>query len=217
MEKQFWEEKWQAQELGFHLPFVHPILKRNLAAFDLPAGAAVFLPLCGKTLDIGWLLEQGLRVVGVELSELAVSQLFESLGVSPDVSPRGDGRVWRHGALTVFQGDFFALTAYDLGDVALVYDRAALVALPAAMRERYAAHLVRVTKRAPQLLITFEYDQQRMEGPPFAVPAKELARLCGDSYAVDCLSRKDVIANQPAFRERGLDRFEEIAWRLAPR
>lgn len=216
MEKQFWEEKWQAQELGFHLSFVHPILKRNLDGFDLPAGTTVFLPLCGKTLDIGWLLEQGLRVVGVELSELAVSQLFESLGVSPDVSPWGDGRVWRHGALTVFQGDVFALTADDLGDVAMVYDRAALVALPAAMRERYAAHLATVTVRAPQLLITFEYDQDRMDGPPFAVPAEEVERLYGSGYALDCLSRKDVIDNQPAFRERGLDRFEEIAWRLAP-
>lgn len=216
MEKQFWEEKWQAQELGFHLPFVHPILKRNLAAFDLPAGATVFLPLCGKTLDIGWLLEQGLRVVGVELSELAVSQLFESLGVSPDVSPWGDGQVWRHGALTVFQGDVFALTADDLGDVAMVYDRAALVALPAAMRERYAAHLATVTAHAPQLLITFEYDQNRMDGPPFSVPAEDVERLYGSSHELECLSRKDVIDNQPAFRERGLDRFEEIAWRLTP-
>ena len=216
MEKQFWKEKWQAQELGFHLPFVHPILKRNLAAFNLPAGATVFLPLCGKTLDISWLLDQGLRVVGVELSELAVSQLFESLGVSPDVSPWGDGQVWRHGALTVFQGDFFALTADDLGDMAMVYDRAALVALPAAMRERYAAHLASVTARAPQLLITFEYDQDRMDGPPFAVPAEEVERLYGGGHALDCLSRKDVIDNQPAFRERGLDRFEEIAWRLLP-
>ncbi len=217
MEKQFWEQKWEAQELGFHLSFVHPILKRNLAAYDLPDAATVFLPLCGKTLDIGWLLEQGLRVVGVEFSELAVGQLFESLGVSPDVSPWGDGQVWRHGALTVFQGDFFALTADDLGDVALVYDRAALVALPAAMRERYAAHLARVTKGAPQLLITFEYDQDRMDGPPFAVPADEVARLYGNSYSLECLSRKDVIGNQPAFRERGLDRFEEIASRLTPR
>jgi len=216
MEKQFWEEKWRAQELGFHLPFVHPILKRNLAAFNLPAGATVFLPLCGKTLDIGWLLDQGLRVVGVELSELAVNQLFESLGVRPDVSPWGDGRMWRHGALTVFQGDVFALTAGDLGDVAMVYDRAALVALPAAMRERYAAHLATVTARAPQLLITFEYDQNRMDGPPFSVPAEDVERLYGSSHVLECLSRKDVIDDQPAFRERGLDSFEEIAWRLTP-
>ncbi len=216
MEKQFWEEKWRAQELGFHLPFVHPILKRNLAAFNLPAGATVFLPLCGKTLDIGWLLDQGLRVVGVKLSELAVSQLFESLGVRPDVSPWGDGRMWRHGALTVFQGDFFALTTDDPGDVAMVYDRAALVALPAAMRERYAAHLATVTARAPQLLITFEYDQNRMDGPPFSVTAEDVKRLYGSSHVLECLSRKDVIDNQPAFRERGLGRFEEIAWRLTP-
>jgi len=216
MEKQFWEQKWEAQELGFHLSFVHPILKRNLAAYDLPDAATVFLPLCGKTLDIGWLLDQGLNVVGAELSELAVRQLFESMQVTPDVSPWGDGWVWRHGTLTVFQGDVFALTAKDLGEINLVYDRAALVALPAAMRERYAAHLVATTERAAQLLITFEYDQQRMDGPPFSVPSDDVERLYGNSHAVDCLSRKNVIDNQPAFRERGLDRFEEIAWRLTP-
>lgn len=216
MEKQFWEQAWQAQELGFHLPFVHPILKRNLAAYDLPAGATVFLPLCGKTLDIGWLLEQGLSVVGVELSELAVRQLFESLEVTPQISSWGDGQVWRHGGLTVFQGDFFALTAEDLGKVGLVYDRAALVALPASMREAYAAHLAAVTHHVPQLLIAFEYDQNRMAGPPFAVPSQAVAKLYGDSYTLNLLSRKNVVDNNPSFREAGLDRFEEVAWQLTP-
>lgn len=217
MESRFWKEKWVKHELGFHLPFVHPILKRSLPRFNLTQGARVFLPLCGKTLDIGYLLSEGYRVTGVELSEVAVSELFQELGVAPEVSDWAGGRCWRHGDLTVFQGDFFALTAEQPGSVDLVYDRAALVALPLEMREQYAARMPELTGRAPQLVITFEYNQAQMDGPPFSVPAANVAELYAESYELEELSRKDVIANQPRFQEAGLSRFEEVAWRLSPR
>lgn len=217
MESTFWQSKWIKHELGFHLPFVHPILKRSLPLFNLPKSARVFLPLCGKTLDIGYLLAEGHKVIGVELSEIAVSELFQELGVEPDVSGWAGGQCWRYGDLTVFQGDFFALTSKELGPVGLIYDRAALVALPHEMRERYAARLVELTATAPQLLIAFEYDQARMDGPPFSVPAVNVEHLYSEHYELDERSRKDVIANQARFREAGLDRFEEVAWRLLPR
>ncbi len=214
MEEQFWKERWENRELRFHLPFVHPILKRSLPLFNLAEGSRVFLPLCGKTLDIGYLLSEGYTVVGVELSEIAVSELFDELGLKPEVSDWAGGQCWRHGDLTVFQGDFFALTAQQLGAVDLVYDRAAMVALPEAMRERYAAHLPEITGSAPILLICFEYDQSRMAGPPFAIPATKLQQLYGRRYHLTELSRKDVIAHQPAFQEAGLEHFEEISWQL---
>lgn len=217
MEEQFWKERWENRELRFHLPFVHPILKRSLPLFNLSKGSRVFLPLCGKTLDIGYLLSEGYSVVGVELSEIAVSELFDELGVKPEVSGWAGGQCWRHGELTVFQGDFFALTAEQLGVVDLVYDRAAMVALPAEMCERYAVHLPEITAGAPILLICFEYDQSRMAGPPFAVPDSKLERLYAGRYKLAELSRKDVIAHQPAFLEAGLEHFEEISWLLAPR
>ncbi|WP_101674301.1 thiopurine S-methyltransferase [Alloalcanivorax mobilis] len=214
MEGSFWKDKWQKHELGFHLPFVHPILKRSLPLFDLPDRARVFLPLCGKTLDMGYLLEQGYGVVGVELSELAVRELFQERNLVPEISDWAGGQCWRHADLTVFQGDFFALTAQSLGPVDLIYDRAALVALPPPMRERYAEALPGLTATAPQLLISFEYDQARMDGPPFSVPPAWIERAYGRAYHRQELSRKDVIAHQPRFQQAGLGRFEEVAWRL---
>lgn len=217
MKNEFWQERWEKRELRFHLPFVHPILKRSLPLFDLPKNGRVFLPLCGKTLDIGYLLAEGHQVVGVELSDIAVAELFRDLDLKPEVSDWAGGQCWRHGGLTIFQGDYFALTPEQLGPVDLVYDRAALVALPEEMRDRYAARLPELTGTAPQLLICFEYDQARMDGPPFAVTAAILQALYGERYELTELSRKDVIAHQPAFREAGLDRFEELAWQILPR
>ncbi|MDW5377186.1 thiopurine S-methyltransferase [Halomonas sp. HP20-15] len=217
MEHAFWQSRWQNDQLGFHLPFVHPVLKRNLPGFGLAADARVFLPLCGKTLDIGWLLGQGYRVVGAELSEIAVAQLFAELGADPQPSEWAGGRCWRHGGLTVFQGDIFALTAAELGSVDLVYDRAALVALPPAMRPRYTEHVLALSAGAPQLLITFEYDPAEKDGPPFPVPQGELRRHYGQRYAITELSRKDVLQDSLNFREAGVTRFVEVAWRLDER
>lgn len=214
MEPDFWEERWQQNEIGFHLPCVHPLLERFLPVLELDEGATLLLPLCGKTLDIGYLLSLEYRVIGVELSELAVTQLFDSLELEPDVSPWCGGRCYRAGALTIFQGDFFQLTSADIGAVDGIYDRAALVALPPEMRTRYAERLVEMTFAAPQLLISFEYDQARMDGPPFSVATAEVGRLYGDLYELRELSRQDIIEKAERFRERGLDSFVEVAWHL---
>lgn len=217
MEHSFWRSRWQNDQLGFHLSFVHPILKRNLPSYELPPGACVFLPLCGKTLDIGWLLGQGYRVIGAELSELAVAQLFDELGITPKCSAWAGGQCWHHGKLTVFQGDIFRLTAEDLGLVDMVHDRAALVALPPAMRSTYAEQILALTGTAPQLLITFEYDAAEKDGPPFPVLPEEVMQHYGERHAITELSRKDVLQDSLNFREAGVSRFVEVAWRLTPK
>ncbi|WP_342595113.1 thiopurine S-methyltransferase [Salinicola lusitanus] len=216
MEHDFWQTRWKNDQLGFHLSFVHPILKRNLSRFGLVADARIFLPLCGKTLDIGWLLEAGYRVVGAELSEIAVSQLFESLKLVPDISSWEGGQYWHAGRLTIFQGDIFRLGVDDLGPVDLVYDRAALVALPASMRAAYAAQILALTHAAPQLLITFEYDPTEKAGPPFPVWPEEVADHYAGSHTITELSRKDVLDASLSFRDAGVSRFVEVAWQLLP-
>ena len=214
MDTQFWQDKWQRNEIGFHLPRPHPLLQRYLPALALDEGARLLLPLCGKTLDIGWLLSQGLEVIGIELSELAVQQLFNELGVQPTTTSWPGGTCYRAPGVTLYQGDFFQLAAAELGAVDAIYDRAALVALPDAMRRRYAARLAELTLAAPQLLITLEYDQAKMAGPPFAVTAEEVGRLYGDLYEMRELSRTEIIDKEERFRERGLDSFVEVAWHL---
>lgn len=177
MHAEFWHERWSSNQIGFHEPQVNPLLVGWVSALALPKGARVFLPLCGKTLDIDWLLAQGYRVAGAELSAIAVGQLFERLGVTPIITR--DLELQRHSAAGVdlFVGDIFQLTASMLGEIDAVYDRAALIALPPGMRARYAEHLERITRGARQLLVTLEYDQQRLDGPPFSVPGDEVRRL----------------------------------------
>lgn len=174
MNPEFWHKRWADNQIGFHEDAVNPLLVAHLDALALPKGARVFLPLCGMTLDIDWLLSRGYRVAGAELSSLAVAQLFGRLGIEATVD-RLDG-IERHSAaaLDIFVGDIFHLADDTLGEVDAVYDRAALVALPPDMRPRYVQHLRALTRSAPQLLITLDYDQTMAAGPPFSVSAAEI-------------------------------------------
>lgn len=192
MEASFWHAKWEKSEIGFHQDDVNPLLLDHFGALSLPTGSRVFVPLCGKTRDIVWLLESGYRVVGVELSRMAVEQLFAEMDLQPAISRVGSLTRFAVEDIDIYCGDIFELTGSELGQVDAVYDRAALVALPADMRQRYAEHLAAITGRARQLLIAYEYDQSQQDGPPFAVSADEVRRLYGRHYEPVLLASAEV-------------------------
>jgi thiopurine S-methyltransferase len=188
MKHEFWHERWKKNEIGFHEPKANPALVKNIARLKLPKRARVFIPLCGKTLDIGWLLSRGFRVAGAELSELAVTQLFEQLRVKPKVVKSKNGSVYRARNIDIFVGDIFRVTRARLGRVDAIYDRAALVALPPEVRKRYTAHLMRITNKARQLLVSFEYDQSLMPGPPFSISNAEIVTHYAKAYDITLLA-----------------------------
>ncbi|HZV55967.1 MAG TPA: thiopurine S-methyltransferase [Rhodocyclaceae bacterium] len=192
MEPDFWHQRWAANEIGFHGSATNPMLLKHFAALALDKGRRVFLPLCGKSLDIHWLLANGYRVAGAELSRLAVEQLFAELGAEPSVSRCGSLEHYSVRDLDIFVGDIFDLSADLLGPVDATYDRAALVALPEGIRGRYAAHLTAITANAPQLLLCFEYDQRLMDGPPFSLTNVEVMRLYRETYKPALLESFDI-------------------------
>ncbi|MBR7745929.1 thiopurine S-methyltransferase [Undibacterium baiyunense] len=192
MDAQFWHDKWQRREIGFHREQINPYLPAYFPTLGLHAGQTVFLPLCGKTRDVSYFLQLGLQVVGVELSEVAVQELFADLGVQPEISDVLGMRCYQTTQLRIFVGDFFKLTAEHLGRIDAIYDRAALVALPLNMRQAYAKHLLDLSHNAPQLLITYEYDQNVVDGPPFSISRSEVQQHYGGVYAIEDLHTAEV-------------------------
>lgn len=209
MDTNFWLEKWNRNEIAFHQSEANSMLVSQFAALSVPKDCRVFVPLCGKTLDIAWLLSNGYRVAGIELSELAIRSLFEELGVKPDVTQSGKLKRYSARDIDIFVGDLFELTPDMLGTVDAVYDRAALVALPADLRKRYSSHIAEVTQRCPYLLICFEYDQAVMPGPPFSIGEAELRRLYAQHYDLTSLASADVPGGL-----KGICPALETAWML---
>lgn len=209
MQADFWHQRWHNGQIGFHKTEVNPMLTAYFPRLQLTAGQRVFVPLCGKTLDIGWLLARGYRVAGVELNETAVQQLFAQLALTPEVAPCGPLQHYHAAGLDVFVGDLFDLSAATLGPIDGVYDRAALVALPDAMRDRYSAHLRAITQGAPQLLLCFEYDQRRMQGPPFSIAPAQVEQHYGTHYALTQLAHEPIDGGL-----KGQVEASEYAWLL---
>lgn len=209
MDADFWHERWERGEIGFHKSRVNPLLQQWWPALELEATAPVLVPLCGKSLDMLWLREQGYPVIGVELSRLALADFISAHALPCQWQSRDGFEVARCDGLDLYCGDFFALQMAHLEQVSVVYDRAALIALPPALRARYVAHL---RKHLPvgwkMLLITLEYPQEDRPGPPFSVPDAEVRSLfagCGIEVLQEC----DVLDDHPVFRDQGMTRLSE--------
>lgn len=214
MKHDFWLERWQQNRINFHLNSVNPVLQQyGKSLFDKPK-ARVFVPLCGKSLDLVYLASLGHEVVGVELAELAVQSFFAENHLPLNVQQEGAFQVFRAPQITLYQGDFFATTKAQLGDFDFIYDRAALIALPSDMRRKYAAHLWSFLRPGGRLiLVTVDYDQKVLEGPPFAVSTTEVASLFA-GYDCHILETEETLESNPRFAEAGLKSITQTVWSI---
>ncbi len=206
MEPEFWHERWREGRIGFHEGRPNTFLTRH--ASHLGAPGRVLVPLSGKSHDLVYLAARGHQVIGVELSPLAVSSFFSEHGLEPERREHGPLETWSAGPITLLLGDFFALGPELLGPdpVTAIYDRAALVALPAERRPRYAEHLRALTPRGARgLVVTFDYPQELMQGPPFSVPPSEISALFAELAPTEVDS---AMADLPRLRESGTAAIE---------
>jgi thiopurine S-methyltransferase len=215
MEREFWLARWSNQEIGFHQPQVNAWLKRCWPELEVPADSRVFVPLCGKSLDLSWLVEQGHSVIGVELAESAVRAFYQEAGQAFRVQRERHLLRYSGGRVAIYCGDFMNLTALHLLRAAAVYDRAALIALPPRMRTQYADHLQRIVPDGCRmLLITLEYDQQQVAGPPHSVEEAEVRALFGSRCRIERMCSATVTELPPKFAEAGVTQAEEVAYSL---
>lgn len=212
-----WEQCWRDKNTAFHQKAINPLLQRFWSSLALPVGSRIFVPLCGKSLDLGWLAAQGYRVLGVELSPIAVRAFFRESRMQAVRTPAGALTEWRSGAVSIFCGDIFALTAAQLGPIAAVYDRAALTALPEAVRAEYVAHLHQlIPETCPIFLLTAEDPEMGEEGYPATV-ADEVLSLYAHRFSVDLAHVSATQELDPEAPETGLQPVEHKFYRLLPR
>lgn len=219
MEAAYWHNRWDNGLVGFHMDDVNPYLQKYWPVLDVQPGQQVFVPLCGKSVDMLWLAGQGYQVLGVELSPVATEQFFSENGLIAEKSQHGNFQVWQSGDIRIYCGDFFALTPDMLDDVDAIYDRASLVALPEDMRQDYAAHLQALFahKEVQTLLVSLSYDQEFMQGPPFSVIEAEVRNLYQFRYQLRKLCSCEVLEDNARFKDKGLKSLLESVYLLSPK
>ena len=202
-------------QIGFHQSAVDGNLREHWPDFRLASSSRTFVPLCGKSLDLLWLRDRGHHVAGVELSAVALSAFCMEHGIPARRRIIDNFEIHESAGLQLFRGDFFSLTPEILGPVSGVYDRAALMSWAPELRESYVQHMTMLTSPGTQsLLVTLEYLQTQMAGPPFSVSTGDVNRFYGRHHAIQLLSRKDTLASEPRLRSRGLTQLHEVCYRL---
>jgi thiopurine S-methyltransferase len=215
MRPEFWSDRWRTGQIGFHQAQPDKNLTRHWQDLGLAQGGRVFVPLCGKSVDLLWLRDRGHPVIGVELSAIALEAFCMENGVPARRRTTQDFDVYQAPNLELLCGDYFAFTPTQLGNVAAVFDRAALISWTPELRAPYVEHLAKLTPPGTEtLLVTLEYPQTQTAGPPFSVPADEVAELYASRYAIRELSRQDVISSEPRMRSRGITELFEVCYRL---
>lgn len=217
MDADFWLQRWHAGQTGFHQSRVMPLLQKYWGGLALPAASRVLVPLAGKSLDVAWLAAQGHNVLAVELSPLAVEQFFAEQGLRPQVRDSAMGRHYAAGNIEFLCGDIFDVDAATLAQCAGFYDRAALIALTPELRRRYVQHVYgQMAEGCRGLLLTLEYKQEQMDGPPFAVPESEVRERYAEArgWDVQVLSRRAILDKEPKFAARGLDNLDTVVYRM---
>jgi thiopurine S-methyltransferase len=218
MDPDFWLQRWQNNEIGFHQHEINTHLKQFWSKLGLPANGRVFVPLCGKSRDMLWLASQGNAVLGVEISPVAVLAFFDENSLPKEQIPENDFIRWRCDTVDILCGDFFALQQSELAEVVGVYDRASLIALPPPLRKRYARHLISILPAdARILLVTMEYSESEMAGPPFPVAEQEVRDLYQSVYNIDVVYKQDILEENPRFKNKGLTGLVEKVYVLSPK
>jgi thiopurine S-methyltransferase len=215
MQPEFWRDRWFQGQIGFHQPTVETYLEAHWADLGIARDSRVFVPLCGKSLDLLWLRDAGHDVIGVELSDIAAQAFWMESGLPARRRQVPGFDRYEASRLTVLCGDYFNVTLELLSGVRAVYDRGALVSWAPDLREPYVEHMTAITRSGTHtFLITLEYPQSQMNGPPFSVELDELEHLYAPKHDIQELARRDILVTEPRMRSKGVSKLFEVCYQL---
>ena len=210
-----WHSRWESNKIGWHAEQVNQNLIDYFSKLDLADGDKIFVPLCGKSIDMFYLLKRGLKVVGVEMSEIAAQQFFSENKLEYSISKVDGLMLYEGDGIRIYCGDYFDLKFIHIKEVKAVYDRASLIALDEELRQKYVKHLSDIISLdVRMLLLTLNYPQHQRSGPPFAVSKSEVDELFRGSFHCRELYCISDIENEPMFQNLGVDFVEKAVYLL---
>lgn len=211
----FWLSRWEENNIGWHHEEFNPHLLGFWDNLEIPPGARILVPLCGKTRDMVWLAERDFRILGIEISPIAVAAFFAERGLEPRITEGEPFSHWHAGAYDILCGDLFLLEQEELQHIDAVYDRASLVALDGDQRKAYAGLLSHLLPSGCSvLLVAMDYPQHEMQGPPYSVEEPEVRELFGSDFEIELLDSLDLMKDTDRYQDRGLSRMSEQIYRL---
>lgn len=208
MEISYWQSRWEKDNTGWHMDIVYPVLPKIWPKITLEKQSTILVPLCGKSLDLQWFVEQGHFVIGVDASPKAHRTIMDRSSESFKKGSSHGFTIYKSEKLELWEGNLMKLPESKIPPVHLIYDKAAIIALPPKMRLPYAKKLIGLCNPHTYMVLqTFEYLQEEMNGPPFSVDERELEKLFGNHFSLDLLHEQSKLNELDRFRQRGLSSY----------
>lgn len=213
---EFWNNLWKNKETGWEQKQPNALLQNYFNLLNLKPDSRVFVPLSGKSIDMAWLAKQGYYVVGVELNVDACELFFKENNITYKKSKEGKFDIFKSDKITLISGDYFKLDKKLIGKVDAVYDRAALIALPFETRQAYIKKMLNlIDSHTQMLLITFVYNENEIQGPPYSVSKEEAENHFGNKFNIVAL-HDEIVPIPEHLSKKGLKHLRELAFHLAP-
>lgn len=218
MEISYWLSRWQKQNIGWHMNKVYPQLPKIWPLLSFTSNPRVLVPMCGKSLDMSWLAEQGCKVIGVEVSKRALSKFRNAQTETFQRDSIHGFTIYRSSSFELWEGDFFKLPSGKISAIDVIYDKAAFVALPPDMRKDYSKKILELCGQSTQILLQiFEYNQDEMNGPPFSIPEDEIQQNFGEQFSIELIHEQSKLDELNKFQRRGLSSYlKEKIYYLTP-
>lgn len=215
MEKDYWLNKWQSQDIVFHEKNINQYLMAYIHQLNVKEGDCIFVPLCGKSKDMLWLAENGFHVVGVELSPIACNDFFAELNVIPNMTKQNKFTKYQYNNIDLLCGDLFDLTKTDLPIIHAVYDCKALIALPPDLQRKYVNHLIATLGAHVNILLLTRESNCNVIPPPFSVDSEAVNLLYGAYFDIVELARSPVTKIPKRLIEKGYKEMTECAYLIS--
>lgn len=218
MEISYWQSRWRKGKTGWHMDTVYPPLPTFWDDVNIESGSRILVPLCGKSLDLGWFVDHGHTVTGIDVSAKAIHHIMQQHPESFTKDSSHGFTVYRSESLVLWQGDYSKLPTDEIPTQDLIYDKASIIALPPEKRLDHANKHIELCSTHTQILLqTFEYEQSEMHGPPFAVHEEELKKLFGNRFKLTCIHEQSKMEELQRFKQRGLSSYlTEKVFHLTP-
>ena len=206
-----WFDRWKDNRIGFHQNEISPYLLKY--AHKLNKNNTVFVPLCGKSLDMLYLSDNFANVIGVELVKDACDAFVKENNLKATIKEKEcfvDYKITNKNKenIELLCGDIFDIKPKHIKQSIDIFDRASLVALDKEDRAKYAILMIELMSvGSKMLLVSLEYKQSERNAPPYSVDEQEIQELYANSCKIEMLERVDIKPTS--------DRYSDLSYMYA--
>lgn len=207
-----WKECWNTPNVEFHNPQLNELFVKYHQRMLTRPGMRIFVPLCGKAVEMKWLVDHGHKVVGLEAAPVPCKAFFEENGIPYNVKEmkgiHGEKYESLDHNIVIYSCDFFLFTADICGEFDGIWDSGGLNSMDVEDREAYIRRIRTLMGKGCVNLTEFVNFDKSMVDITWSMTKEELQKVFGEGFIVEDLNE---MAAPQRLKRQGCDTLKLFA------